>query len=183
MALYSLEPLKDKICRVYSNSREDIFNVKIHELPEWSIIHKMLFNRREMSSFTTAMSIFTQHLLRDGDRVSDENFTLAVKFHVESYFSNTNYRKDEHMKKLEGAGGWIPLKDIYKFRKTKRFHERLTLRGLYEIMKLSSDVEVKEEIIRWSANEQELTYFIRKKKQSLNSDYVNFFGFSVETIK
>ena len=151
MALYSLEPLKDKICRVYSNSREDIFNVKIHELPEWSIIHKMLFNRKEMSSFTTAMSVFTQHLLRDGDRVSDETFTLAVKFHVDSYFSNTNYCKDEHMKKLEGADGWILLKEIYEFRKTKRFYERgLTLRKLYDIMKLSSEVEVKEEIIRWS---------------------------------
>ena len=44
-ALFGLEVLKDKICRVYSATREDIFNVNIHELPEWSIIYKMLFDK------------------------------------------------------------------------------------------------------------------------------------------
>ena len=43
-ALYHLENLKKSVCRVYSASREDIFNVNINELPQWSIIHKMLFN-------------------------------------------------------------------------------------------------------------------------------------------
>ena len=48
-ALYGLEVLKDKICRVYSASREDIFNVNIKELPEWSIIYKMLFDQTKMA--------------------------------------------------------------------------------------------------------------------------------------
>ena len=47
-ALYGVEVLKDKICRVYSATREDIFNVNINELPEWSIIYKMLFNTAQM---------------------------------------------------------------------------------------------------------------------------------------
>lgn len=45
-ALYGVEVLKDKICRVYSATREDIFNVNINELPEWSIIYKMLFDKK-----------------------------------------------------------------------------------------------------------------------------------------
>ena len=45
-ALYKIEVIKEKICRVYSASREDIFNVDIKELPEWSPIRKMLFNTK-----------------------------------------------------------------------------------------------------------------------------------------
>ena len=45
-ALYKIEVIKDMICRVYSTSREDIFNVNIKELPEWSIIYKMLFETK-----------------------------------------------------------------------------------------------------------------------------------------
>ena len=43
-ALFNLQVIKDKVCRVYSTSREDIFNISINELPEWSILHKMLFD-------------------------------------------------------------------------------------------------------------------------------------------
>ena len=43
-ALFNIEMIRDKICRIYSSSREDIFNVIISELPEWSILHKMLFD-------------------------------------------------------------------------------------------------------------------------------------------
>ena len=45
-ALYKIELIKEQICRVYSASREDIFNVDIKELPEWSPIRKMLFNTK-----------------------------------------------------------------------------------------------------------------------------------------
>jgi len=47
-ALFHLEVLKKSVCRVYSASREDIFNVNIQELPEWSIIYKMLFEDERM---------------------------------------------------------------------------------------------------------------------------------------
>lgn len=43
-ALYNLDVIRNKVCRVYSDTREDIFNVNIKELPEWSILHKMLFD-------------------------------------------------------------------------------------------------------------------------------------------
>lgn len=52
-ALYGIELLKTKVCRVYSTSREDIFNVNIRELPEWSIIHQMLFSSKQ-SAYTRA---------------------------------------------------------------------------------------------------------------------------------
>ena len=57
-ALYGIEMLKDKICRIYSTTREDIFNVKIKELPEWSIIYKMLFDEEKMNIFTYAATEF-----------------------------------------------------------------------------------------------------------------------------
>ena len=61
-ALYSIETLKDKVCRVYSAKREDIFNLKIKELPEWSIIYKMLFDEKKMTEYTRANTYFLQHL-------------------------------------------------------------------------------------------------------------------------
>ena len=62
-ALYGLEVLKDKICRVYSATREDIFNVNIKDLPEWSIIYKMLFDQTKMKEYTTANTVFMQYLI------------------------------------------------------------------------------------------------------------------------
>ena len=51
-ALYNVEVIKDKICRVYSTTAEDIFNVYIKELPEWSMTHKMLYDKEELDEFT-----------------------------------------------------------------------------------------------------------------------------------
>ena len=51
-ALYKLEVIKHKVCRVYSDTREDIFNVNIKDMPEWSIIYKMLFDTEELDSYT-----------------------------------------------------------------------------------------------------------------------------------
>ena len=47
-ALYKIKVIKDKICRVYSTTREDIFNVNIQQLPEWSIIYKMLYDTKQL---------------------------------------------------------------------------------------------------------------------------------------
>lgn len=41
--LYKLEIMKPKVLRTYSTSREDLFNIKIKELPEYSTLYKMLF--------------------------------------------------------------------------------------------------------------------------------------------
>ena len=43
-ALTDIDMIKKKVCRVYSDTREDIFNVNIKDLPEWSILYKMLFD-------------------------------------------------------------------------------------------------------------------------------------------
>ena len=96
--LFGVEMLRDKICRVYSVSREDIFNVNIRELPEWSIIHKMLYDKKRIGSFTTAHISFVHSLI---DRLPHETVALAAKFHIETYFGNVNYRKDEFLKKSQ----------------------------------------------------------------------------------
>jgi len=106
----------------------------------------------------------------------------AAKFEVESYFSQINFHKDEWLKKAQGAEGWIFLELIYDFGKMKKFHDRIKLKNLYEILKLSADVEVKEEIRDWG-DEQEIAYYIRKKKLLLKGKYVKFLGYDVETIK
>ena len=80
-ALYGIETLKDKICRVFSTTREDIFNVSISELPEWSIIYKMLFDQRKMDDAERRVQAsFMESLLQGGDFVSDANVILGAKF-------------------------------------------------------------------------------------------------------
>ena len=51
-ALYKIEAIRKKICRIYSTTREDIFNVNIQELPEWSIIYKMLYDTEQLDQYT-----------------------------------------------------------------------------------------------------------------------------------
>ena len=43
-ALYNIESIHEKVRRVYSTSSEDIFNIKLHKLPEWSLLYDMLFD-------------------------------------------------------------------------------------------------------------------------------------------
>ena len=64
-ALFSLQVLKDKVCRVYSATREDIFNVNINELPEWSILHKMLFDTQELDAYTKKHTVFDENFLEE----------------------------------------------------------------------------------------------------------------------
>jgi hypothetical protein len=64
-ALFRLEILKHKVCRVYSAAREDIFNVSIKELPEWSILYKMLFDTDELDEYTKVHTVFDESLLDD----------------------------------------------------------------------------------------------------------------------
>mmetsp|Transcript_1551 Transcript_1551/g.2136 ORF Transcript_1551/g.2136 Transcript_1551/m.2136 type:complete len:125 (-) Transcript_1551:1538-1912(-) len=98
-ALFHLEVLKKGVCRVYSASREDIFNVNIQELPEWSIIYKMLFEDERMGSYTRAHTSFVHSLI---DTLPRHIVEMSAKFEVEAYFVNTSYRKDDYLKKLEG---------------------------------------------------------------------------------
>ena len=85
-ALYDLDPIKNKICRVYSATREDIFNVSIKELPEWSIVYKMLFDRQEMDDFSRSNTTFVTKYV---DSSPIEIIRQAAKYQVEYYFSQT----------------------------------------------------------------------------------------------
>lgn len=96
-ALYQIEAIKQKMCRVYSATREDIFNVSIQELPEWSIIYKMLFDRKELDSYTMTHTSFVTSAI---DSMSKNTILLAAKYQVENYFSQSEFHKDDHLKKL-----------------------------------------------------------------------------------
>ena len=45
-ALYNIKMIYDdnSACRVQSNNAEDIFNIEISKLPEWSLLYNMIFD-------------------------------------------------------------------------------------------------------------------------------------------
>ena len=174
--LFGLEVLKNKVCRVYSTQKEDIFNVSIKELPEWSILYKMLFDTDELDDYTFVNTTFDE---LDIDMMPQEAIEQAAKFQVEFYFGQTNYLKDEYLRDAEGRDRWIPLSLIYQFNKVRTFQNRLTIEQLATVMRLSTVVDITL-VINKFGDEQ---YMIRKKNLQLNGKYVDFFGYNVETIK
>lgn len=84
--LYKLEIMKKYVLRTYSASREDIFNIKIKELPEYSVLYKMLFDTDILDQFT---KVNTEAINRNDDAFSMSNLTRdlqAAKFQIEFYF-------------------------------------------------------------------------------------------------
>ena len=61
---------------------------------------------------------------------------------MEFYFGNSNYKKDEYLNSLEGLDRWISLEYINKIPKMKKF--RLSLKDVYDMLKLSTVVDVDE---------------------------------------
>ena len=96
--------MKNKVCRVYSTSREDIFNICIKELPEWSILYKMLFDTELNEEYTSLHSSFDP---RQMNSLPIEAIQQAAKFQVEYYFGQTHYIKDGNMREYEAQDGWI----------------------------------------------------------------------------
>ena len=45
--LCKIEMIKEYVARTYSSSREDIFNLKVAELPEYSVLYKMLYKTED----------------------------------------------------------------------------------------------------------------------------------------
>ena len=86
------------------------------------------------------------------------------------------------MQAKEAQGGWILLALIYDFPKIRQFHEFLSIQDLFNVLKMSTVVEVKEDIVEWE-DEQEVTLYIRKKQKKMKGQFVNFFGYNIETIK
>ena len=76
-ALFNLEVIKHKVCRVYSDTREDIFNVNIKELPEWSILHKMLFDTDQLDEYTLNLTNFDESKLEE---LTQEEVEQSAKF-------------------------------------------------------------------------------------------------------
>ena len=52
--LYKLKILQAFVVRTYSQTREDIFNIKLKELPEFSVLHKMIYKTELLDEYTKA---------------------------------------------------------------------------------------------------------------------------------
>lgn len=92
---------------------------------------------------------------------------------MEYYFGQTNYQKDDYLKKHENSDGWIELSFINNFRKMRKFN--LHEYDVYKILKLSTIVEVKE-----GNRFDERAYYLRRKKQEMNKGVQQFIGFNIE---
>ena len=115
--------------RTYSTTREDIFNIRVKELPEYSVIYKMLYKSEFKDAYTKKVTLLTDTSL---DQMGHEKVRQAAKFQVEFYFGQTNYHRDLHLRDLEGYECWINLNRINAFFKMRQF--QLPTAELYEIM-------------------------------------------------
>ena len=91
--LYKLEIMQKHVLRSYSSSREDIFNIKIKELPEYSVLYKMLYDEEAFNKFTLVKTEADRaRYFQDRDDSDDEHAVdldkdlQAAKFQVEYYF-------------------------------------------------------------------------------------------------
>ena len=50
--LYNIETMRDYVVRTYSQAREDVFNVEVKKLPEFSLLHKMIFKQEYLDDYT-----------------------------------------------------------------------------------------------------------------------------------
>ena len=71
-----------------------------------------------------------------------------------------------NLRSAEAPGGWILLSIIYEFPKIRQFHEFLTIENLFNVLKMSTVVEVKEDIVDFG-DEQEVTLYIKKKPKKM----------------
>lgn len=120
--LYKIESMKNHVLRTYSSSREDIFNIKIKEMPEYSVLYKMLYDRDILDEYTynrTNNEILAANISDDIDRKQD---LQAAKFQVEYYFGQTNYLSDDYLRGMEDAEGWINLQRINSFNNMRRMN-------------------------------------------------------------
>ena len=81
--------MKDVVCRTYSQAREDVFNIRIKDLPEYSVLYKMLYKSEQIyNDFTNLKTQMRSNESEDMDR---NRLLQAVKFQVEFYFGQANY--------------------------------------------------------------------------------------------
>ena len=81
--LYKIHFLQPYVARTYSQAREDIFNVKIKDLPEYSVIYKMLYK----TTYLKQNFIYEATTVKEGQELAQlEKRQQAAKFQVEHYF-------------------------------------------------------------------------------------------------
>lgn len=67
--LYKLELMKPKVLRTYSTSREDLFNIKLKELPEYSTLYKMLYKSEDiLNKYTKEKTTVMADLVKQMDK-------------------------------------------------------------------------------------------------------------------
>ena len=59
--LYKLKMMQAFVVRTYSRAREDVFNIRLRELPEFSILHKMIFKTEFLDEYTMARTVVNQN--------------------------------------------------------------------------------------------------------------------------
>lgn len=50
--LYNIETMRNCVVRTYSQAREDVFNIRVRELPEFSLLHKMIYKQEYLDDYT-----------------------------------------------------------------------------------------------------------------------------------
>ena len=87
--LYKLKIMQKFVVRTYSQAREDIFNIRIKDLPEYSLIYKMLFESEDALNEYTRQKTDMRNV--EADETSQNKLLASAKFQIEYYFGQTNY--------------------------------------------------------------------------------------------
>ena len=93
-AIYGIKEMREKVCRVYGTLREDVFNVSLENMPEWSLLYKMFYDTKFLDSYTKELKdIPTDNLWN----LPIEEVEQLAKFQIEYFFGQNNYKKDKHL--------------------------------------------------------------------------------------
>mmetsp|Transcript_3807 Transcript_3807/g.2529 ORF Transcript_3807/g.2529 Transcript_3807/m.2529 type:complete len:95 (-) Transcript_3807:1207-1491(-) len=93
--------LQQRVVRVYSSAREDIFNIKPNELKPYSLMHKMIYSDAAKAS-TAYHYIEEEH--------SDKRF--RAKFQIEYYFGGNNYYDDHYLLSCRDEQGYVLIDEL-----------------------------------------------------------------------
>ena len=76
--LYKLKAMQKFVVRTYSQAREDIFNIRIKDLPEYSLLYKMLFESEEALNEYTKQKTDMRHV--EAEETSQNRLLASAKF-------------------------------------------------------------------------------------------------------
>ena len=82
-AIFGIKEMREKVCRVYGTLREDVFNVSLENMPEWSLLYKMFYDTKFLDSYTKELKdIPTDNLWN----LPIEEVEQLAKFQIEYFF-------------------------------------------------------------------------------------------------